>query len=202
MSRKALKITLGATNFIVTEHAISRYMQRECKPPEAMFSKLVPAVYTSYSLGLAVLGLTRNDLALPLGDGLLLGRSCWCEAKKDEEIVEVLYTVDGDSARDGEIVERKGPLSGCTPFFEISTYLSADDLLGVKEAVRDEVNRYYQGNAAVLKDIFENMLLRRETKTTIDGMLACMREGKALVKGPLWDRYLSQREQAGRMKIS
>jgi hypothetical protein len=202
MNRKSLQITLGATNFILTEHAISRFMQRERKAPEEMFSQLVPAIHLSYSLGLAVLGRDRNELALPLGDGMLLGRAFWYEAKENEEIVEVVYRVDGDSARDGEIVERRGPLTRCTPSFEMSTYLSADDLMGIKEAVRNEIGQYYAGNADMLRDIFENMLLRRETKTTIDGMLACMREGKALVKGPLWDRYLSQREQAGRMKIS
>ncbi|RYD66687.1 MAG: hypothetical protein EOP83_04435 [Verrucomicrobiaceae bacterium] len=194
-SRTAMSMNTGTTRFVVCEHVLNRYMRRERKPPSAFFADLQPALHMAYTLGLGVLTHQRNELVLPHGDGLLLGYAYWSEAKKGEEITEVVFSVDNHELKPAECVKRQGPISKCVPHFEINTYLSSDDLLAAKEALRDILNDYYVRYEQSLKHTFEDILLQRGGISSADKLMECIREGHKLLKTPQWNRYLELRER-------
>jgi hypothetical protein len=194
-SRTAMSMATGSTKFIVTEHVLNRYMRRERKPPSEFFAQLQPALHMAYTMGLGALSKDRNEIILPHGDGLLLGYAYWSKAEQGEEITEVLFSVDNAELRGAKCVKRQGPISKCVPQFEISTYLSSDDLLAAKEAVRDMLKKYYAEYQMTLQEAFDGILLQRGAHASSEELIACIRAGKALLDTPQWDRYLNLRER-------
>lgn len=194
-NRTGMSMSTGSTKFVVTEHVLNRYMRRERKPPSAFFADLRPALHMAYTMGLGALSMDRNEIMLPHGDGLLLGYAYWSEAKQGEEITEVLFSVDNHELRAADCVSRQGPISKCVPQFEINTYLSSDDLLAAKEAVRDMLKQYHADYQDTLQEAFEGILLQRGSHASSEDLMDCIRAGKDLLKTPQWSRYLNLRER-------
>ncbi|RYF09852.1 MAG: hypothetical protein EOO77_22845, partial [Oxalobacteraceae bacterium] len=161
MNRRALRMSMGSTRFIVSQHVLARYMRRYQKGPETFFANVVPAIQMAYALGPAVVALERNEIALPMGDGLLLGFVYYSKVPASQEIAEMSYELDEHGTTEPETCYRPGPRKGAALQFEIMTYLDEGDLKesGVKETLRNRLRTFQTEHHEGIAGVFDAIIL-------------------------------------------
>lgn len=196
LSRKELVVKTTKSDLRIHRHAISRYMQRNRRPAKEMYAEVMEAIRAASLMGEMAGGIPGGQIALAIGDGLLLGRVhryLWAECPA---AVETL-TINVKSA-DHEMLVRPDELESPHRYVvEMMTYVDHNSLVASREALRDRLREFQDRYAFEIKVLFEATYFNEANvppdmiDSANERLLTMARAAKALVNGPEWQQFVA-----------
>ena len=201
LTRNMVKLHMGSTDFIVRDHAFPRYMRRQGKDLASFFGDIRMPIELSQTIGLTALHAKRNNLALPIAGGLLLGKVHSWKPGKDEAagIGTMEFMVTPDGVKDPHFKYRPSFYSGLRVGFEIKTFIDADSLTPVKEALYERLMRHHAEHGEYAKMAMEMVYFEHPHKDQIERIRLAVRDAKSIIAGPEWQAFLKVCERQERV---
>lgn len=194
ITRKELTVHTTKADFRIHRHAISRYMQREQRPVREMYPQLAEALRASTLMAEAATLVDGSQIALVIGDGLLLGRVKrynWSDAPGRIERLHI-----SPKKVEHDVVSRPDEEAGDYRLVvEMMTYVDHNSLVSSREALRDQVREFQIKRALELKMLFDATYFFSATVPIEMADCAEQRlhdatnEAGALVKGEVWQHF-------------
>lgn len=160
LTRKQLRTSLSSTNFKVHRHALVRYMRRERKPLADFFNEIIEPLSISVTLRTAVAITETDQIAIPMGNGLLLGRVK--EVDMDKMTLESaagVMVVDRDDVQ--QFMKRKnGMASNACRRVEIMTYIDHDSMTPSRERLHEELTTLANNHREGLRELYETIVIQ------------------------------------------
>ena len=195
LSRHSLRLRINGTDFRVSSHLLSRYMQRERTDLAQFFEKVNETLRTAALLGPASGFADDVRTAVPFRGGLLLGDTMFVPA--DEVVrpypVEVIYDAEGGR----QVVGQPDLLiPGQIPLMCMATFIDADSLSPSKERLRDMIAQWHQAHYEGISTFSSALLFGKAPVKTRESQ-AAIRKGATeafyaaleLVQSDAWRRF-------------
>lgn len=138
LTRRSVEVSYAYTDVFIHRHAISRFMQREAKPPEEIYKMLDATINLATVMAWPSAMYERNgkndmNIAVPLGSGMLFGRLSMSKGGSKRGV----FTVDSRSAEHDE--KLRVPGFDYMMAIELMTYVDNNSLTPQREALRDRI---------------------------------------------------------------
>ncbi len=201
LMRQSIVIVLCPTYFYIHRHALERFIQREKKPLHEMFAGAAEAVRMAPVVGMWNSRQESENIALPIGSGLLLGKMSMHEV--GEKNVPTLSVMRID--RDGPHVERepiKLIVPGLHQKYMLLTYVDADALTDSRRALHTELARASTEYDEGLRVIFDahhcpmRVVVGDEALTMVRDVQGAQMAVGDIVSGPAWATFQSTARRA------
>lgn len=193
LTRRELDVNSTTCDFRIHRHALARFMQRELQPTETLFGKLESALRASVTLGNAVA--TECDtanIALPIGNALLLGRVRVTDAHK--------YPAKKMKVRFGKTTEvsdddRPMLFDDARILVEIMTYVDFNSMTPSRERLHEMLTDFVEANQLGIRQVFDATYFEGTSVNTNDiprlkeTMAAAIEGSRAVVTSPEWKNF-------------
>lgn len=147
LTRRTIDVSYTYTDVFIHRHAISRFMQREAKPPEEMYKMLDATINLATVMAWPTAmyerdGKTDMNIAVPLGSGMLFGRLSMSKGGSKRGV----FKVDAKVGAEHEEVLRV-PGFDYMMAIELMTYVDNNSLTPQREALRDRIIEFQHEHA-------------------------------------------------------
>lgn len=146
LTRRSIDVGYTYTDVFIHRHAISRFMQREGKPPEEIYKMLDATIDLATVMAWPTAmyerdGKTDLNIAVPLGNGMLFGRLSMSKGGSKRGV----FKVDSRSADHEEVLRVPG--FDYMMVVELMTYVDNNSLTPHREALRDRILEFQRAHA-------------------------------------------------------
>jgi hypothetical protein len=194
-SRKFIEITEYVGDVQIPGHALARYMYRERKDVSNFFSEIPDLLHRNTMISMAATCNFNDQIALPFGSGLLLGRIDM-NAKDSKFLRGMRFYVSGDDADYGEtegpsVYERYRTVSA------LVTYVDDTDLTPARRDLRDELRAYCTKHDDLNRSFWMKHSFVRDADEKIDvpktKFEASFHDAVDVVNGSAWTKLLMRK---------
>jgi hypothetical protein len=190
-TRNYVTIRHAETEFSVTDHVLSRYMQREKKDVTTFYQDIMRPMRTAYVVGPNAV--IDRELALPFASGLLIGTA---RVVKDETPAGFECRIGTDGPGALEPVADAPFADGHRVVFDMRTYVSNNDLFDDKAKVLRRLKEFEATHAEQIKLAF-NILAFGGNRQMLKHVGDAYADAVKIVQSPEWREMVSHRIAAG-----
>lgn len=193
LTRRNAKVTLTGTDFFVHRHALSRFMQREEKPLTEFFAAAVEPLYCSSVIAPASAFTSSENIALPMGDGMLMGKMTFVDA--EEQPMEQIEVVLGHDPSFKSVNRQPSLIRERRCVVELLTYVSDEAMTYTRAELHDKLAAFSKEHGAACRQLLEGLLFPekviniRHARALQEAFVAAYSSARELVNSPEWEFF-------------
>ena len=193
LTREDATVTMTGTDFRIHKHALSRFMQRERRPLTAFFQAAAQPLACTALIGAATAFTDSENIALPMGNGLLLGKATYFRA--EEHPVEAIRMVIGPKPKFDAFDRAPSMLSKVRCIIEIFTYVDEGAMTESRSSLHKILQNFWDTHQQSAKEMFGGLVFlemvtrKSEIANVMDRFTQSYLAARELVSGSVWKHF-------------
>lgn len=195
ITRTCIELQSTDIDFRVHRHALSRFIQREIKPPEEIITSVAEAIkFGSLTGNLMLCASKHHECAIPLGNGLLLGKVVTINSSQQPAEVTRIRIEKNVPPTETTVARPDHLVKGFRGVLELLTYVGDRQLTKNREKLRDALVGFQNQNKEALDIMFmahyyENAAIRADTNHARNIINQSTNDLERFLQGHLWDSF-------------
>jgi hypothetical protein len=196
-SRKMLSVNSTNADFRIHRHALARYMNREMKPTDDMFTGIADAVRAGVLLSHAVAENKNHEIAIPLRDGMLFGRIKLVNNAHFPS-PKMKFTIDKMGPNFFEDTRRSLHHDRFRVMVEMMTYVDWNSLSQPRIELHRKISKMIQDHQFGITQCFnvahyeQGMLEEDQHSEVTPSITAALEAARDLVRTPEWTAFAAR----------
>lgn len=188
VSRKSAEVIVVKPTFMVSDHALARFMQRTEQPLSAFYGHILQPMRFASILGDHIMRADYQEFALPFAGGLMFGKM---EFYPDERPTTCIRIYDESGCRDRFI--NNNLTRSHAMLFEVNTFIDHDSLTVGKSRISEKFAAIDAVLGETITKIFNIRMFNRPERADEEDIHSVFAAGFALLEEPEWEALFARR---------